>query len=79
MTIRKAIRLSTLLGCMVACLVYAKAQTPEAANTTTNTVPTQPQNQASFAITYILTVGISLDIFPKMQAKRTRLALLSMV
>ena len=47
MTIRKAIRLSTLLGCMVACLVYAKAQTPEAANTTTNTVPTQPQNQAT--------------------------------
>ncbi|HQC43344.1 MAG TPA: hypothetical protein PLV91_07730, partial [Verrucomicrobiota bacterium] len=38
MTIRKAIRLSTLLGCMVASLVYAKAQTAQS-NTGGTNVP----------------------------------------
>ena len=46
MTIRKAIRLSALLGCMVASLVYAKAQTaqPNAGGTNAPVnAPTAPE------------------------------------
>lgn len=50
MTIRKAIRLSTLLGCMVASLIYAKAQTAQpntgGANVPVN-APTAPEPSAN--------------------------------